>query len=73
MSCNCQQDIECGRYNVVTINSEILMGNELVEELWKKADSQAAYLSFDIVMLKSCDTAKSLIEHLFLDAKVKCV
>ncbi|KAF8868390.1 hypothetical protein CPB84DRAFT_1696443, partial [Gymnopilus junonius] len=31
------KEIEAGKYNVVIINPEILMGNESIEDLWKKA------------------------------------
>ena len=40
------QEIEHGKYNVVTINPEILMGNEHIEDLWKKPKFTNRILSF---------------------------
>ena len=40
------QEIEHRKYNVVTINPEILMGNEHIEDLWKKPKFTNRILSF---------------------------
>ncbi|KAF8806502.1 P-loop containing nucleoside triphosphate hydrolase protein [Phlegmacium glaucopus] len=40
------KDIENGKYNVVIVHPEILMSNEEVEKLWKKADFTKRLLNF---------------------------
>ena len=40
------QDIEAGKYRVIVINPEILMGNREVEELWKKPAITKRILNF---------------------------
>jgi superfamily II DNA helicase RecQ len=41
-----KQDMEKGKYHVVIINPETLMGNDEVEKLWKKPDFTKRLLNF---------------------------